>query len=462
MAKSSLKYVCQECGTVHPKWIGKCEGCNAWNSLAEEVIQSQKKSHNHKIAAEFVPIEGATQEVLRFITGINEFDRVCGGGLVPGSVILVGGDPGIGKSTLLLQVVAQLSHIYPCVYVSGEEAVAQVRLRAKRLGLSGHQQLHLAASTNVQEILNGLPNLPTQPKLMVIDSIQTMNHDAVESAPGTVTQVRACTHELITAAKNSGLVVILVGHVTKEGVIAGPRILEHMVDTVLYFEGDRHYHYRILRAVKNRFGATDEIGVFEMMGQGLAEVPNPSALFINDHQANVSGSAIFAGLEGTRPLLTEVQALVSPSYFTAPKRTSVGWDSSRLSMILAVLETRCGLSFANKDVYLNVAGGLRINEPAADLAVAAALISANKNIPVPHNSIFFGEIGLAGEIRGVNHPDLRLKEAAKLGFEQAFCAHALRESSQDYPLQQSCLRYLLEMLDFFSNSAHIKNKKRLA
>jgi DNA repair protein RadA/Sms len=274
--------------------------------------------------------------------------------------------------------------------------------------------------------------------------------------------VRACTHELITAAKQSNMVVILVGHVTKEGVIAGPRILEHMVDTVLYFEGDRHYHYRILRSVKNRFGATDEIGVFEMQTQGLVEVPNPSALFIANHQSELSGSAIFAGLEGTRPILTEVQALVAPSYFAAPKRTSVGWDSSRLSMILAVLETRCGLSFANKDVYLNVAGGLKLTEPGADLAIAAALISANKNVPVPRGSIFFGEIGLAGEVRGVNHPDLRLKEATKLGFDQAYCAIPLRQGEQKDVIPQINVRYLLEMLDIFGKSSHIMGNRNLA
>lgn len=462
MAKATLKYVCQNCGTIHSKWGGKCEGCHGWNSLIEEVVHVEKKAAKHAIATEFVPIQGEALDAPRIKTGIEEFDRVCGGGLVPGSVILVGGDPGIGKSTLLLQVVAQLSKALGCAYVSGEEAVAQVRLRAKRLEITGENKLHLAAATNVQEILKGLNNLDEPVRLAIIDSIQTMNHEGIDSAPGTVTQVRACTHELITAAKQSNMVVILVGHVTKEGVIAGPRILEHMVDTVLYFEGDRHYHYRILRSVKNRFGATDEIGVFEMQTQGLIEVPNPSALFIANHQADLSGSAIFAGLEGTRPILTEVQALVAPSYFAAPKRTSVGWDSSRLSMILAVLETRCGLSFANKDVYLNVAGGLKLTEPAADLAIAAALISANKNCPVPKGSIFFGEIGLAGEVRGVNNPDLRLKEATKLGFDQAYCAIPHRQIEQNGGIQQINVRYLLEMLDFFGNTSHIKSNRKLA
>jgi DNA repair protein RadA/Sms len=394
MAKATLKFICQNCGAIHPKWTGKCEGCDSWNTLIEEIVQPIKKAGRHLAATEFVPLFGETADVPRIITGIIEFDRVCGGGLVPGSVILVGGDPGIGKSTLLLQVAAYLSKNYPCAYVSGEEAIAQVRLRAKRLAIDDQNNyLHLASATNVQEILKGAHHISPSIRLMIIDSIQTMSHENIDSSPGTVTQVRACTHDLITMAKQTNMIVILVGHVTKEGVIAGPRILEHMVDTVLYFEGDRQYHYRILRAVKNRFGATDEIGVFEMQGHGLVEVPNPSALFIANHQSSLSGSAIFAGLEGTRPLLTEVQALVAPSYLATPRRTSVGWDTSRLSMILAVLETRCGLSFANKDVYLNVAGGLKLTETAADLAVAAALISAYKNIPVPHGSIFFGEIG---------------------------------------------------------------------
>lgn len=456
MAKPSVKFICQECGTWHSKWVGKCEGCSAWNTLAEEVVQPKKMLPSTSIQAQFVSIDSMTEELPRLLTGVSEFDRVCGGGLVPGSVLLVGGDPGIGKSTLLLQVVAAFSHKGPCVYISGEEAVSQVRMRARRLNVNHNQALQLAATTNVQEIIQAIESHPEKLEIAIIDSIQTLTSEGVDSSPGTVSQVRACTHELITLAKKKNITVILVGHVTKEGVIAGPRVLEHMVDTVLYFEGDRNYHYRILRSVKNRFGATDEIGVFEMTGTGLQEVLNPSALFLSDHECPVSGSAIFAGMEGTRPILMEIQALVAPSYIATPRRTSVGWDTSRLSMIIAVLETRCGLSFANKDVYLNIAGGLKINEPAADLAVAAALVSSLTNIPSPKGSIFFGEIGLSGEIRAVHQADLRLKESQKLGFEKAYFAQKNKTSDSKPSLQQQNLQYTIELLDIYRNQSHIK------
>lgn len=458
MAKISIKYVCQECGTIHSKWGGKCEGCGAWNTLHEEALQvskntpAQKRSH-----LEFVSIESETPEANRFLTNMQEFDRVCGGGLVPGAVLLVGGDPGIGKSTLLLQVVSKFSQSYRCAYVSGEEAVGQVRMRAKRLGVANSDNLNLASATNVSDILTALDNLEHPVNLLIIDSIQTMTSAEVDSAPGTVSQVRVCTQELINYAKTKGIIVILVGHVTKEGVIAGPRVLEHMVDTVLYFEGERNYHYRILRSVKNRFGATDEIGVFEMTEQGLQEVSNPSALFLNQHDYPVSGSAIFAGMEGTRPILIEIQALVAPSHLATPRRTSVGWDSNRLAMIIAVLESRCGLSFANKDVFLNVAGGLKITEPASDLAVAAALASTLSNTPAPVKSVFFGEIGLSGEVRAVSQSELRLKEAAKLGFEQAFCGKMAKGGSNK-DLQMTSLNYLIEMMDIFTRGAHSKVK----
>ena len=367
---------------------------------------------------ELVSLKGeSNNNVPRHVSGMAEFDRVTGGGMVPGSAILIGGDPGIGKSTLLLQVVCKLADAgKTCLYVSGEEAVDQVRLRARRLGLD-KAPVALASATSVRDIVASMESDPMD--LIVIDSIQTMFVDTVDSAPGTVTQVRTCTQELIRVAKKRGIVILFVGHVTKEGQIAGPRVLEHMVDAVLYFEGDRGHQFRILRTVKNRFGPTDEIGVFEMANEGLVEVPNPSALFLAQRQDNVAGSAVLAGLEGTRPVLVEVQALVAPSPLGTPRRAVIGWDSNRLAMVLAVLEAHCGVTLSQSDIFLNIAGGIRISEPAADLAVAAALLSSQSNIPVPGNTVFFGEVGLAGEIRSVSQPDVRLKEAAKLGFDRA-------------------------------------------
>ena len=368
----------------------------------------------------------------RHVTGLHEFDRVTGGGLVPGCAILLGGDPGIGKSTLLLQVVASLAaKKLSCVYVSGEEAVDQVRLRAQRMGLD-KAPIQLASATSVREIAATLEM--SKVDVLVVDSIQTMYVDTVESAPGTVSQVRTAAQEIIRIAKKTGTCVFFVGHVTKDGQIAGPRVLEHMVDTVLYFEGDRGHHFRILRTVKNRFGPTDEIGVFEMGAQGLAEVLNPSALFLSQRQGDVTGSAVFAGLEGTRPLLVEVQALVAPAPYGTPRRAVIGWDSSRLAMILAVLESRCGLVFSGSEIYLNMAGGIRISEPAADLAVAAALISALQGAPIPGTMVFFGEIGLSGEIRPVAQPEQRLKEAVKLGFaESAMAARVGKQQKLSVP-----------------------------
>lgn len=453
MAKTAIKYVCHECGTPHVKWGGKCEGCHSWNTLVEEVVKVTKKTPLQSTShVQFVSLEESTEDAIRKLTRISEFDRVCGGGLVPGSVLLVGGDPGIGKSTLLLQVVAAFSGDHKCVYISGEEAVSQVKMRAKRLGVSNSDNLNLASATHVEDIIKSLDERysPQQNPLdlLIIDSIQTMTSEQSDSAAGSVSQVRFCTQELINYAKTRNTAVILVGHVTKEGVIAGPRVLEHMVDTVLYFEGERNYHYRILRSVKNRFGATDEIGVFEMSESGLQEVLNPSALFLSQHDHPVSGSAIFAGIEGTRPILMEIQALVAPSHLATPRRTSVGWDTNRLAMIIAVLESRCGLSFANRDVYLNIAGGLKITEPAADLAVAAALISALKNKPTPSKTILFGEVGLAGEVRPVSQTDNRLKEAQKLGFEKAICGKAPKQNAPSAKTTIH-LNYLLEILDLF-------------
>ncbi len=414
--------MCQACGAVFPKWSGRCEACGDWNTLVEEAA---RKAPKQALAArrgsdriEIGSLSGSTAPDERRLTGVGEFDRVCGGGLVPGVGILIGGDPGIGKSTLLTEIACRLSYEHRVLYISGEEAADQVRLRARRLGLEG-APLELATATDISDIIATL-DTSQAPAAVVIDSIQTMYLPTLDSAPGTVAQVRASAQELLRVAKHRGISLFLVGHVTKEGMIAGPRVLEHMVDTVLYFEGERGHHFRILRAVKNRFGPTDEIGVFEMTGAGLKEVSNPSALFVSERDIEASGTAVFAGMEGTRPLLVEIQALVAPSSLGTPRRAVVGWDSARLSMVLAVLEARCGVSIGFNDIYLNVAGGMRVTEPAADLAVAAALVSAFSDTPLPPHSIVFGEIGLTGEIRPVSQADARCKEAAKLGFGTAF------------------------------------------
>lgn len=421
VAKSRSSFVCQSCGAVSSRWQGRCDACGEWNSIVEEIVDSgvgagPKAAKSNGRPANLVPLSGETESAARVVTGIAELDRVTGGGFVKGSTLLVGGDPGIGKSTLLLQSAAALAAKGKrVIYVSGEEAVAQVRLRAQRLGL-GEAGVMLAAETNVEIILATLEEGPA-PDLVIIDSIQTLWTDRVDSAPGTVTQVRTSAQALTRLAKKSGAAVVLVGHVTKDGQIAGPRVVEHMVDAVLYFEGDSSHTFRILRGVKNRYGATDEIGVFAMTERGLEEVANPSALFLDQRDEDAAGSAVFAGMEGTRPLLVEIQALVAPSPLGTPRRAVVGWDSSRLSMVLAVLETRCGVRIGANDIYLNVAGGLRIGEPAADLAVAAALISSLTGSPLPPDAVYFGEISLAGGVRPVVHGSLRLREAQKLGFK---------------------------------------------
>jgi DNA repair protein RadA/Sms len=422
MAKSTTSYSCSACGNVTTKWSGRCEACGEWNTIVEDggLSVGPKKGSIGGMKGNAIKLTDlASQEapLPRTHSGIDELDRVLGGGLVPASAILVGGDPGIGKSTLLLQAAARFSEAgLKVLYISGEEASAQVRMRAQRLGL-GSANVQLGADTNLRNILTTMET--EKPDLVIIDSIQTMWADTVESAPGSVSQVRSAAHELTTFAKRKGASVILVGHVTKEGQIAGPRVVEHMVDTVLYFEGERGHQFRILRAVKNRFGASDEIGVFEMSGHGLEEVKNPSALFLTDRENTVTGAAVFAGIEGTRPVLVEFQALVAPSHLSQPRRTVVGWDSGRLSMILAVLEARAGITFSGLDVYLNVAGGMRVNEPAADLAVAAALLSARENTPLAENCVVFGELSLSGALRAVAQTENRLKEAQKLGFTQA-------------------------------------------
>ena len=423
MAKTKSSFVCQSCGAAFTRWQGRCEACGEWNSIVEELVDSGVGAGPKSAMAggrpiELVPLSGETESAARIVTGMAELDRVTGGGFVMGSAVLVGGDPGIGKSTLLLQAAAALAEQGKrVIYVSGEEAVAQIRLRAQRLGL-GDRMVALASETNVEIILATLQQGPA-PHLVIIDSIQTLWTDRVESAPGTVTQVRTSAQALTRFAKKSGAAVVLVGHVTKDGQIAGPRVVEHMVDAVLYFEGDASHTFRILRGVKNRYGATDEIGVFEMTTLGLKEVANPSALFLDQRDEGAAGSAVFAGMEGTRPLLVEIQALVAPSPLGTPRRAVVGWDSARLSMVLAVLETRCGVRIGANDIYLNVAGGLKINEPAADLAVAAALISSLTGSPLPSDCVYFGEISLAGGVRPVVHASLRLRESQKLGFMAA-------------------------------------------
>lgn len=424
MAKASKsQFVCQNCGTVATRWAGKCAGCGAWNTLTEEATAdvpagSGARKAGPGVGAKLESLTGSEKEAPRFQTGIDELDRVAGGGLVPGSALLIAGEPGIGKSTLLLQVGARLAAAGKrVVYFSGEEATAQVRLRAKRLGLQD-SPLALAAETNLANILATV-RTETSTDLMIVDSVQTLWSDALDAAPGTVSQVRATSQSLIRHAKTAGCAVLLVGHVTKEGQIAGPKVIEHMVDTVLTFEGDQGHTFRILRSVKNRFGPTDEMGVFEMNTDGLQEVANPSELFLGDRTETAPGAAVFAGVEGTRPILVEIQALVAPSALGNPRRAVVGWEASRLAMLIAVLETRCGVSFANHDVFLNVAGGLKITEPAADLAAAAALLSSLQNVAVPADKVFFGEVSLSGAIRASAHAALRLKEAKKLGFKQA-------------------------------------------
>ena len=425
MAKLKTRYVCQACGSISSRWQGQCADCAEWNTLVQEAAVASIFAAKHDLSGggQAIALVGLDDEVAlpeRLATGIAEFDRAIGGGIVPGSAMLVGGDPGIGKSTLLLQVAARLAAAGKrVVYVSGEEATNQVRLRALRLGLGG-AKVELAAATSVRDILTTLGN-GEPPALLVIDSIQTMHSDLIEGAPGTVSQVRASAQELVRFAKQRDTALVLVGHVTKDGTIAGPRVLEHMVDTVLSFEGERSHQYRILRAMKNRFGGTDEIGAFAMEGGGLAEVANPSSLFLTRRDDPVSGTAIFPALEGTRPVLVEIQALtVRLASGATPRRAAVGWDGGRLAMVLAVLEARCGISFASVEVYLNVAGGYRLTDPAADLAVAAALVSALTERPMPADAVVLGEIALSGEVRPVAHAGLRLKEAAKLGFDRAW------------------------------------------
>jgi DNA repair protein RadA/Sms len=453
MPSSKFKYYCTNCGSVYTKWSGQCENCNEWNTIVEDqnaesfsAIKKSKdksgKSSSSKI--EFHSLDENYEVSQRFSSTISELDRVFGGGIVKGSATLVGGEPGIGKSTLLLQAAAKIADQgQPVIYITGEESIAQVSLRAKRLGLS-KSNIKLAAATNLESIKSSLRS--ENNALVIIDSIQTMYLSSLDSAPGTVSQVRFCANELINMAKQSGFSLILVGHVTKEGQIAGPRVLEHMVDTVLYFEGDKGYNFRIIRAVKNRFGPANEIGVFEMKDKGLQEVKNPSSMFLTGKMDGVSGSVIFAGMEGTRPILVEIQALVTPSFMANPRRAVVGWDLNRLAMITAVLERRCAAKLHDKEIYLNIAGGIKINEPAADLAVAAAIMSASKDIPIKSNSVLFGEIGLSGEVRPVSRAEQRFTEAKKLGFDSAICNYDI-EKNPNEEIKIKSLNTVLDLID---------------
>ncbi|WP_138510354.1 DNA repair protein RadA [Maricaulis alexandrii] len=449
MARADSIYVCQSCGSTHSKWAGRCSDCGEWNTLVEETPSaplgtqaSAAKRRSKSARLELVDLGAETPETPRLISGIAELDRVAGGGLVPGSAILVGGDPGIGKSTLLLQLMAQVAGAdTKAIYISGEEAIDQVRRRAKRLGLAD-SPVALASETSLNDILDGLK--AEKPDIVVIDSIQTLWSDQLAAAPGTVAQVRACAQELVRFAKKRNCTMILVGHVTKDGQIAGPRVVEHMVDAVLYFEGERSHQFRILRAVKNRFGPTDEIGVFEMGDKGLGEVANPSSLFLDGRGEANPGAVVFAGMEGTRPVLSEIQALVAPAAFGTPRRAVVGWDSGRLAMVLAVLEARCGFNISNRDIFLNVAGGLKIAEPAADLAVAAAIVSSALDVALPGKGVVYGEISLSGDIRPVGRSDSRLKEAAKLGFTEAIAPAACADDTA--PIKVRGLATALELV----------------
>jgi DNA repair protein RadA/Sms len=438
MAKGQVSFVCQSCGAVHAKWSGKCDACGGWNTIVEEGAPvpagsgSQRRARGRPFALE--DLKTAEDTPPRRSSGIAEFDRVCGGGLVPGSALLIGGDPGVGKSTLILQALAAYANRGgTAVYISGEEAMAQVRLRASRMGLAD-APVQLGSATCVEDILSTLDSGPA-PDVVAIDSIQTIWTSALEAAPGTIAQVRTASFDLVRYAKSSGAALLLVGHVTKDGQIAGPKAVEHLVDAVLYFEGERGHHFRILRAAKNRFGPTDEIGVFEMTGAGLAEVANPSALFLGDRTVSAPGTAVFAGLEGTRPLLVEIQALVAAPGYGTPRRAVVGWDSGRLAMVLAVLDARGGLGMSGHDVYLNVAGGLKVGEPAADLATAAALISSFTGQALPRDCVLFGEISLSGDVRPVPQAELRLKEAAKLGFTTAIVPDGTKVSGDGLKLE---------------------------
>lgn len=428
MAKRECSFYCSECGARYPKWLGRCEDCGQWNSIVEDIPLKEKTIFG-KAHIEFQGLSAVGKSVKRIPSKLAEFDRVLGGGAVPGSVVLIGGEPGIGKSTILLQILSSFSKDYRCVYISGEESTEQICLRAERLGLSS-SNVKLACETNVEAIVSSIGE---DTDFLVIDSIQTLCSANVDSIPGTVTQLRTCAYTLINFAKTTNTTVFLVGHVTKDGIIAGPKILEHMVDTVLYFEGERGNSCRILRTVKNRYGSCDELGIFEMSSSGLVNIENPSSLFLTPRNDDVPGTVTFSGMEGTRPLLVEVQSLVSRSYFTSPRRTVVGWDMNRLFMILAVLESKTKISFSDRDVYLSIVGGLKISEPACDLAVALSLLSARKGIVIPNSTCAIGEIGLTGEIRPIPRCLERVKESSKLCFKNIILPSLSNVDEKKFP-----------------------------
>lgn len=425
LAKLKTKFVCQDCGYESAKWLGKCPGCHNWNTFVEEIEMTGKQSRHTfsgVTTAGSKPqkiTEIVSQKEPRITTKSKELNRVLGGGIVAGSLVLIGGDPGIGKSTLLLQVSSQLAEKeLPVLYISGEESIRQTKLRADRLGVKS-DLLYILSETNLLAIANHIEQL--KPSFVVIDSIQTIYREEIASAPGSVSQVRECTSELMRIAKTSGVPIFIVGHVTKDGAIAGPRLLEHMVDAVLYFEGERHHTYRILRGVKNRFGSTNEMGIFEMKEEGLREVMNPSEIFLEERSQGAAGSTVVASMEGTRPVLVEIQALISPTSFGNPRRMATGVDHNRVPLLMAVLEKRVGLMLQNQDAYIKVAGGVKLDEPAIDLAIAVSIASSFRDIPTRPDDIFIGEVGLTGEIRRVSRIEQRVQEAAKLGFSRVFC-----------------------------------------
>ncbi len=425
MSKQTIRFACQNCGYVSPRWTGKCPECGEWNSFVEELVEEPRKkqeSKGKKSDIQIVPLsEVEVEEGKRITTGIEEFDRVLGGGMMPGSVVLIAGDPGVGKSTLMMQL-ARDQQLGKILYVTGEESRAQVRVRAQRLGLKELDNFFVLAETDLETVAKAVSDL--NPVVLIVDSIQTLYHPEILSAPGSVSQVRECSAKLAQLAKLTGTTVFIIGHVTKDGVAAGPKVLEHIVDAALQLEGERHYTFRILRAYKNRFGSTNEIGIFEMHETGLTEVENPSEIFLSERSYGASGSTVAAAIEGTRPILLEVQALVTPTSYSVPQRTSTGIDYRRLSIILAVVEKRMGIKLGGFDVFLNVAGGVRIDEPAIDLASTISVISSYKDVPVDSSTVVIGEVGLAGEVRGVGQIERRVQEAAKLGFKRAIVPQA--------------------------------------
>jgi len=450
MSKLKTSYFCQSCGSQSPKWVGKCPSCGEWNTLVEELISTKDKpSYSQSPSKGNVPKLLQTinfDEQARIITTDNELNRVLGGGIVPGSLVLIGGEPGIGKSTLMLQIALSLP-LNKVLYISGEESESQIKLRAERLGLKG-DSCYLLTETQTQNIFKQIEIL--EPELVIIDSIQTLASSFVESAAGSVSQVRECTAELVKFAKETGTPVFLIGHITKDGSLAGPKVLEHMVDTVLQFEGDRHLTYRILRTTKNRFGSTYELGIYEMLASGLRQVSNPSEILINQRDAELSGISIAATLEGNRPLLLELQALSSAASYGTPQRSSTGYDGKRMSMLLAVLEKRCGFRLGTQDVFLNVAGGLKVEDTAADLGVCAAIISSFEDVALPSKMVFCGEVGLAGEIRAVSRLESRIAEAEKLGYTQIVVSKYSEKSLKDIStnIQVISIGKLVELFDF--------------